>query len=300
MVKRSVMYLVFALVLLGFIPPGLAQQAPAQAQPVRQTVPSISIQNVKGNIFQVKGGDGANTGFFIGEKEVLIIDAKMTEDSASRMISEIRKFTPLPIGHIIITHSDRDHVNGLVGFPKGLTVISHENTRKHMDKAFSSTRERQYLTNITFSDRLSIYSSGKNIDLIYFGPAHTDGDIVVFFPGEKVAFIGDLIFVGRDQLIHRHKYGSSFGLVRVLRSILNLDAEVFVNGHGDPVTRKEIQDHIRSIEDKQSGVKTLMKEGKNLDEIKKIYNVDDKPAQPGATRWPSMVEIIYLELNEQK
>jgi glyoxylase-like metal-dependent hydrolase (beta-lactamase superfamily II) len=247
---------------------------------------------------------GANTGFFIGEKEVLAIDAKMTADSAKEMIAEIKNLTPHPISCIVLTHSDGDHVNGLVGFPKGINIISHEKTRVHMDTAFQSAQERAYLPNITFSDRLSLYLGGivrgTRIDLLYFGPAHTDGDAVVYFPDERVAFIGDLIFIGRDMLIHRHKNGSSFGLVKVLKAILNLDAEIFISGHSDLATKKDIQNLIQGVEEKQIRIQALVKEGKTLEEVKKVFSIEDQPGQPGGTRRMSFVEVIYLELTERK
>jgi len=300
--KRSLPYVILCLLLLGLFSPISAQQPTSQqAQPPKQEVPPVSVQNIKGTIYQLKGGMGANTGFFIGEKEVLTIDAKMTEDTAKQMIAEIKKLTPNPIRTVTLTHSDGDHVNGLVGFPQGTNIISHEKTRVHMDNAFQSTRERTYLPNIAFSERLSLYLGGvlrsKRIDLLYFGPAHTDGDAVVYFPDEKVAFIGDLIFIGRDPLIHRHKNGNSFGLVKVLKAILNLDAEIFVHGHGDLATKKEILGVIQSIEEKQIRIKALVKEGKTLDQVKKVFNIEDRA---GGTRWMSLVEVIYLELTEKR
>jgi len=298
--KRYFASVIFCLLFLGLVPSISAQQqASQQTQPPKQEVPPVSVQKVKGNIYQLKGGMGANTGFFIGEKEVLVIDAKMTEDAAKQMIEEIKKLTSHPISCIILTHSDRDHVNGLVGFPKGTNIISHENTRAHMDKAFQSAQEKAYLPNITFSDKLSLYPDGvpkgTRIDLIYFGPAHTDGDAIIYFPNEKVAFIGDLIFINRDMLIHRHKNGTSFGLVRVLKAIMNLDAEIFVHGHGDPATKKDIQNLIQSIEEKQIKIQAMVKEGKTLEQVKKIFNIEDQ-----GMRWPSLVEVIYLELTEKK
>ena len=188
--KRSIIYVIICLLCLSLISTSSAQQqASKQAQPLKQEVPAISVQNVKGNIYQIKDGMGANAGFFVGEKEVLVIDAKMTEDTAKQMIAEIKKLTPNPINYITITHSDVDHVNGLVGFPQGINIISHEKTHSHISKAFQSDQQRAYLPNITFSDRLSLYLGGDprgtRIDLLYFGPAHTDGDAVVYFPDEK-------------------------------------------------------------------------------------------------------------------
>lgn len=302
--KRYFAY-IFYFLFLGLVSPGSAQQLTSQAaQPLKPEVPPISVQNVKGNVYQLKGGMGANSGFFIGEKEVLAIDTKMTEDSAKQIIVEIRKLTPNPISYIILTHSDRDHVNGLLGFPQGAAIISHEKTRVQMDKDFQSAQQRAYLPNITFSDRLSLYLGdalrGTRIDLLYFGPAHTDGDAVVYFPNEKVAFIGDLIFIGREQLIHRHKNGNSFGLVKALKAILNLDAEIFVHGHGDLATKKDIQSLIQSVEEKQMRIQALVKEGKTLEQVKKIFNVEDRPVQPGGIRSLSLVEVIYLEVTEKK
>jgi glyoxylase-like metal-dependent hydrolase (beta-lactamase superfamily II) len=303
--KRSFVYTIFCLLFMGFISPSAAQQLTSQpAQAPAQEVLPVSVQNVKGNIYQLKGGMGANSGFFIGGKEVLAIDTKMNEDSAKQIILEIRKLTPNPISYITLTHSDRDHVNGLLSFPRGATIISHEKTRVHMDKDFQSAQQRAYLPNITFSDRLNLYlgdaPGGARIDLLYFGPAHTDGDAVVYFSNEKVAFIGDLIFIGRDPLIHRHKNGNSFGLIKALKAILNLDAEIFVHGHGDLATKKDIQNLMQSVEEKQIRVQALVKEGKTLEQVKKIFNLEDRSGQPGGMRSMSLVEVIYLELTEKR
>jgi glyoxylase-like metal-dependent hydrolase (beta-lactamase superfamily II) len=87
----------------------------SQAQPV-------TVQPLKGGIYFLKGGSGANGGFFVGAKGVVVIDARMTAAAAREMIAEIRKVTPLPVTHVILTHSDLDHVNGLGGFPAGLEI----------------------------------------------------------------------------------------------------------------------------------------------------------------------------------
>jgi cyclase len=276
----------------------LAQQ---QSSTKRQAPPPLSVEKIKGNIYQVKGGSGANTGFYVTKKEVFVIDAKMTEESAKQMIDAIKKITPNPVTKIILTHSDGDHVNGLVGFPAGIDIISHINTRDDMAKAFKSDTQLAHLPTMTFSDKLSIpVESGtksSKVQLLYFGPAHTSGDVVVFFPEEKVAFIGDLLFLGRDPLIHRAKNGTSFGLVKVLKSLLALDADTYASGHNDLTTKKEIQDFLQSIVDKQAKIQTMVSSGKSLDEVKKAFNIET-PA--GGSRWPSLVEVIYLDITEKK
>ena len=169
-----------------------------------------------------------------------------------------------------------------------------------MEEAFKEAEQKLYLPNITFSKKLNLRLGQESIELLYFYPAHTNGDIVVYFPKEKVAFLGDLIFLNREPLIHRHKNGNSFGLVKTLKEILKLEADTFVHGHGDIASRQDVEGVIASLQEKQTKIKTLIEEGKTLPEIKKIFKVEDRPARPGGRRWLSLVEVIYLEITENK
>lgn len=273
------------------------QTQPPQNQQEPEPVKALQ---VKGNIYEVKGGRGANCGFFIGEKEVLVIDGKMTEESAQAMIDEIKKLTSNPIKYVVLTHSDGDHVNGLPGFPGNIDIIAHSQTREDMAEVFKEPEKKLYLPNVTFAKKYIIRSGKAQIKLLHFGPAHTSGDAVVYFPAEKVAFLGDLLFLGRDPLIHRHKNGSSFGLVKTLKAILKLDADTFVHGHGDMAKKSDAEALIKALQEKQNRIRTLIKEGKTLEEIKEIFGVKDIPLPPGGTQRPGLVETIYLELTQKK
>jgi len=45
---------------------------------------------------------------------------------------------------------------------------------------------------------------GRKIELLYMGPAHTDGDMVAYVPDSKVLYAGDLLFFkGSSTLGHR-------------------------------------------------------------------------------------------------
>src|ERR1700753_4232138 len=65
-----------------------------------------------GKLYWIEGG-GGNSGVIIGDKGVVVIDAKTTDASGAQLVAEIAKLTPKPITHVILTHSDGDHVNGL-------------------------------------------------------------------------------------------------------------------------------------------------------------------------------------------
>ncbi|MBM3285044.1 MAG: MBL fold metallo-hydrolase [Candidatus Aminicenantes bacterium] len=278
----------------------LLASSPAQPAPASQEPPPLKLEQITGRIYEAKGGSGANAGVFLGKQETLVIDAKMSEETARQMLEEIKKLSPHPIGYIVLTHSDGDHVNGLPGFPEGIKIIAHANTLRDLEEAFKEEKLRACLPQITFRDKYELKLEDDTVWLLHFGPAHTSGDVVVYFPAEKVAFLGDLFFKGRDPLVHRHKNGNSFGLVKVLKAVLELDAETFLSGHADRAARGDIEALIQSLEERQSRIKALVEEGKSLDEVKKIFGIEDRPEQPGRRRWLSLPEIIYLELTEKK
>jgi len=298
MFQKLIVVSLFAAVILGG-GAALARQSAPAAKLDPQAPEPLSAVKIKGDLYWLKGGVMANSGFYVGDKDVTVIDAKMTPEGAKAMIAMIAQITPKPIGTIILTHSDGDHVNGLTAFPAGLRIISCENTKREMEEAFKDEKMaayRAYLPTVTFKAGTVFLPEGLPARLANFGPAHTSGDSIVFFPKERAAFVGDLVFLGRDPLVHRQKGGTSFGLVRNLREILMLDADIFISGHNDPETKADILSELKSIQEKQAKVKELLDAGKTLDEIKSALGVQT----PANNRWPSLVEVIYLDLKEKR
>jgi len=277
----------------------LRAQQPNQPSPSRPASEPVATKHIRGNLYQVSGGVG-NAFFYVGPDEVLVIDAKISAEVAAQMLAEIKKVTEKPLRRVVLTHSDGDHVNGLTAFPPHLTIISHTNARQDIAQANAAATTKLPLPNETFSKDLTLFVGDTEVQLLYYGPAHTNGDIVIYIPSEKAAIVGDLIFVGRDPLVHANKHGSSFGLVSVLKALVQLDADLFLSGHADGVDKKAVEALIAQIEQKQAKVKALVQEGKTLAEVKEAFAVADQPATPGGRRWPSLVEIIYQELTEKK
>jgi cyclase len=117
---------------------------------------------------------------------------------------------------------------------------------------------------------------------------------VVHFQKEKLVIVGDLVFIGRDPLVHQHKNGNSHGLVKVLKKIKELDADYFLSGHGDPVGKDIIEKLITKLEDQQEQIKSLIRKGKTLKQIKEDLGVEDDPNR----KRPSLTEVIFDELSK--
>ena len=261
----------------------------------QREVTPVKLDKLSDRLFQILGGRGANGGLFIGDDGVLVIDAKMTQESVEQTIAEIQKITDKPIQYLVNTHSDGDHVAGNIFFPHSVIIVAHENCRQEF---FHPRRDGQpsewnkpelapFVPSVTFRHKMDIYLGSKKIELWYFGVGHTTGDTVVYFPEEKTAFLGDQIFMGRPQLIHSYKGGNSFEHVKTLTKMLEtLDAERFCSGHSDPIDRNTIQHHIQEMKKIQAKVKTLADQGKSLEEV--IKEFEENQAR--------LVEAIFNEI----
>ena len=292
--KKGILCIISIILVISALP-ALCQQKKPQPPQYRQEPAPITIHKISDHVYEVRGGSGANCAFIIGDKEVFVIDAKMSDQSAKDMINAIKETTDKPISHLLITHSDGDHVNGINGFPENIAIIAHDNSAKHMKDENDKGNLIIRLPNQTFDSRMNLHSGDLEIDLLYFGPAHTDGDIVIYIPDDNVAILGDLLFKGRDPLIHMHKNGSSKGLAKVLQDIIDLNANSYLSGHAEPVKKAEVESVRHSLIEKQDRVKAMMKEGKSLDHVKEAFGI---PLEQ--TFWRSLVEVIYLELTEGK
>lgn len=259
--------------------------------------PPVTLDKISDNLYQVLGGRGASGGMYIGDSEVLIIDSKMDKASVEGIYSATKEITDKPITKLVNTHSDGDHINGNEFFPKEVTIISHENCRKEFllpqrdgsPSRWQNTELIAYVPEITFSEKMQIHLGNKTVELFYFGVGHTTGDIVVYFPEEKTAFIGDQVFFERPQLIHSYKGGNSFQHVKTTKRMLaELDAEKFCSGHSEIKTRADIEKHLEEITAMQGKVKELVSAGKSLDDTKLAFEENEG----------RLVESIYNEIKE--
>lgn len=285
--KKKCIFIPLFLVL--FVSISFAQQR--QAQPV-------NFQKISDRLYQITGGRGANGGVYIGDNGVLIIDAKQDQQSVDQVIDGIEQITDKPVKYLANTHSDGDHISGNRYFPENVTFIAHENCRKELfqpgrsgqPSEWSKPELAPFIPSVTFQDKMVLYLGTKKVEFWYFGVGHTTGDIVIYFPEEKTAFIGDQVFLTRVQLIHSYKGGNSFEHVKTLTKMLEtLDAEKFCSGHSEIADREGIKNHIDQMKHRQEKVQDLIEQGKNLDEIKSEFEASEA----------GLIETIYNEIKNR-
>jgi cyclase len=273
-------------------------QAPAPA-------PFTSHQ-LKPNVYWIEGG-GGNSGVIVGDKGVIVVDAKTTAAGGKELLDDIAKITPKPVTTVILTHSDGDHVNGLAAFPAGITIIAHENNKKEQQAALAAggrgAPPADHLpTQVVTKNKENLKIDGVKIEVLHWAPAHTSGDLVVYLPNEKIVFTGDIIAAQLpDPLIHLEKNGSSEGWIATATGMVALNSDQYVPGHGDVQTKAAVEKRLSDAEAKRAKIKELVAQGKSLDEIKTA--VGDPPPNPGrGGRGPgfaSFTEVVYRELSKK-
>jgi glyoxylase-like metal-dependent hydrolase (beta-lactamase superfamily II) len=222
-------------------------------------------------------------------------------------LDDIAKITPKPVTAVILTHSDADHVNGLAAFPAGIMIIAHANNKKEQEAALAAGGRGappadRLPTRVVTKNKENLKIDGVKLEVLHWAPAHTSGDLVVYLPGQKVVFTGDIIASQRpDPLIHLEKNGSSEGWITTTKGIAALDSDQFVPGHGDVQTKAGIQKRLSNTEAKRAKIKELVAQGKSLDEIKVAVG-DPPPGQAGGAGGPtfaSFTEVVYKELTKK-
>jgi cyclase len=78
-------------------------------------------------------------------------------------------------------------------------------------------------------DRLALDLDGVTVELLYVGPAHTAGDVIVHLPRQRIVFTGDVLFRRCTPIGWEGTYAN---WIAALDRIVALEPSVIVPGHG--------------------------------------------------------------------
>ena len=94
----------------------------------------------------------------------------------------------------------------------------------------SLVETRPVAPDITLSRRLTIPRDGRRIEVIFLGRGHTGGDVIVYLPGERMLFTGDLLMPMPSYM------GDGYidEWIATLQKLEELDFDLVLPGHGQP------------------------------------------------------------------
>lgn len=146
----------------------------------------------------------------------------------------------------------------------------------------------------TFADHFAFHLPADVMHLDYWGPAHCDGDIVIWLEASKVVFLGDLLFYGRFPWLGDCDLG---GLIDRLGRVLTLDVGVVIPGHGMPTDLAEVNRFRDMLVALRGAVDTAIKAGVSEEAAVREVRLPQYAAIPRYADWlPHDVRATYRYL----
>jgi len=187
----------------------------------------------------------------------LVVDTFWDLPHTREMIAQYARVWKAPARRVVNTHHNGDHCWGNQLF-EGAEIIGHRlcaasfgkdappdflqmirNAQSSDDPAIARFAEALAPWNFEgikltppttlMDDRLELDLEGIAVHLIYVGPAHTLGDVIVHLPEAGIVFTGDVLF----RLCTPIGWEGTFARwIAALDEVVALDPKVIVPGHG--------------------------------------------------------------------
>jgi len=273
----------------------------------------IEVEKLEDNLFVLRGeGGGGNTAVFVTTDGVVVVDTK-NPGWGQPILTQINELTSNPITTLINTHSHGDHVSGNVAFPRTVDFVAHEVTKANMDAMRPYTGRTEPPVNVfedtnghglptrTFTDRMSIGNGSDQIDLYYFGRAHTGGDAWVVFPSLRTLHAGDAFLGKRVPFLDAENGGSGVAIADTLQkahdTIRNIDT--IITGHSTQATWADLNEWAAFNREFLEMVRAGRLAGRTVDEIANSWTMPTKYAgydSPNPAGVKRNIQVIVDEL----
>ena len=130
----------------------------------------------------------------------------------------------------------------------------------------------------------------------YVGPAHCDGEVLIHLPDQKIAFLGDLLFVGRfpwlgDCDLH--------AWIDCLTGIYKMDLNQIVPGHGDVCSLEEVENFRALLMALRDAVRSRISDGDSEASAMQSVRLPQYAHLPRYREWlPSNIRAVYRYLKQ--
>jgi len=231
--------------------------------------PPLEVQKVKDRLYMITGGcQCGNTAVFVTDNGVVVVDTK-NPNTGKGILEKIKTVTEKPVTMIINTHTHQDHTGSNEDFSPTVDIVAHENTKMNMTKMTNFQGDKvKFLPKKTYKDKLVLGKGKDEIDLFYFGRAHTNGDSFVVFPAVGVMHSGDAFAGKTTPLIDTNNGGSAveYGktLAKAASTIKNVDT--IITGHSPLMKPADLKEYADFNNDFITWVQGEIKAGKTVDQ----------------------------------
>lgn len=232
----------------------------------------------------------SSAGVIIGEREVILVDSLTNAVMTEHLLAELARVTDKPIRYLINTHEHADHVYTNHLFPQATAIVSHRgraqtqaNQRVQGEHTALFTK---YFADVDFSGggytpqamsfggSLCLYQGEREVRVLELGPGHSESDVVVHLPAEKIVFCGDVFVNGMPPLPGEGRVTQTIANYRAIEA---LEADLYVAGHGEPGTLADVRAQRIQLEGHFAHARDCFEQGLSYDEALQVSADDPMP-----------------------
>jgi glyoxylase-like metal-dependent hydrolase (beta-lactamase superfamily II) len=202
----------------------------------------LKLNKIRENLYEITpvpevSGAGGNVTVDVTGEGVILVDDKYDWDHDG-ILAKVKTITDKPVRYVINTHQHGDHTGGNAKMlPMGVQLMISKQARENMFQL-----KMPGLPQISFENNLQLSLGDDTAEAFHFGRAHTNGDSVVLFRAQRVLSTGDMCVRGDEfpPLIDYSAGGSIIEWTKTLDSVLKLDFDTIIPGHGPVGTKQDL------------------------------------------------------------
>jgi glyoxylase-like metal-dependent hydrolase (beta-lactamase superfamily II) len=305
------------LLLIGLNLAPAAAQAPLPDHPAKQPDNVVLreglTRRLSRHVYVIYGNP--NIAIVVGERATLVVDTGLGRRNGAFITDEVVKLTKSTRLFLATTHAHPEHASGQDGFPSETVVIRPKAQQQELEETgaavielFRSRNEtnRELLADahvgkadILFDDDLTVdLGGGVTVRLLWFGPAHTNGDTVALVEPDSVLVSGDVV---------QNKAGIGLTGTRssirswsaVVDKVAALKPAVILPDHSLPGDGGSLIAEQRGfLADLQENVQALKHQGKSAEEAARQISADFQSRYAGWTRMNFLERSVIAAYRE--
>lgn len=198
-------------------------------------------------------GHNNNLSFIVTDEGVVVINAGDNYLLAWALHQEIKAVTDQPVRYVVLENGQGHAMLGSSYWvDQGVPIIAHSDAAREIEHHGAVVLERMRQgrrdkaigtrlvePDVTFQDAKVLELGGRRIELLYLGPAHSPGDIVVWLPASRLVISGDMAF--HERLLPVFEDTDTRAWLETWERFEALGAEHVIPGHGGPTTMAPVR-----------------------------------------------------------
>jgi len=300
--------------LCGASPSGLpARAAAAPPQGGNFSVPENATMRVSDHVYAIIGFP--NIGIVVGNRATLVVDTGLGPRNGAVAAREAMKLTKNPnqLLYLTTTHYHPEHASGEAGFPASTILIRDAVQEKEIETG-GMDRVKRFENNppmhdflvpvtgfrppdIVFDKEATIDLGGVTARLFWMGPAHTQGDELIYVEPDRTLLPGDLV-MNKVLPSLTDNTGRLDNWIKILAQLRSMQIAQIVPDHNALGDRSILEQEYALLSALQSRALELKRQGKSADEAGQMLLAEFKMKfsdWPNLNGIPNLVSHIYAE-----